>query len=77
MEISKDLGHRPIIFIRFNPDEYIEKGITKHSCWSFDKNGISKVKKSYNKLWNERLETLKDTINYWIDGANISEKQLN
>ena len=25
MEISKDLGHRPIVFIRFNPDSYIDK----------------------------------------------------
>jgi len=22
MEISKDLQHRPLIFIRFNPDDY-------------------------------------------------------
>ena len=76
MEISQDLGHRPIIFIRFNPDEYIEDGITKHSCWSFDKNGISKVKKSYCKIWNERLETLKNTINYWVDDNHISEKTI-
>ena len=24
MEISRDLGHRPTVFIRFNPDEYIK-----------------------------------------------------
>ena len=27
MEISQDLGHRPIIFIRFNPDEYLLNGL--------------------------------------------------
>jgi hypothetical protein len=26
MEISKDAGHRAIVFIRFNPDEYTSKG---------------------------------------------------
>ena len=26
MEISQDLGHRPIVFIRFNPDEYNKNG---------------------------------------------------
>ena len=25
MEISQDVGHRPIIFIRFNPDDYIQQ----------------------------------------------------
>ena len=76
MMLSQDLGHRPIIFIRFNPDDYIEHGVNKHSCWTFDKNGISKVKKSYLKIWNERLETLKNTINYWIDDNNICEKTI-
>ena len=28
MELSQDLGHRPIIFIRFNPDEYEIDGTT-------------------------------------------------
>ena len=76
MILSQDIGHRPIIFIRFNPDDYIEYGINKHSCWTFDKNGISKIKKSYIKEWSERLETLKNTINYWIDNKNISEKTI-
>jgi len=26
MEISKDVNHRPIIFIRFNPDNYFKDG---------------------------------------------------
>ena len=25
MELSQDLGFRPIVFIRFNPDDYIDK----------------------------------------------------
>lgn len=32
MQLSQDVGHRPIIFIRFNPDEYNvgEKRITSY-----------------------------------------------
>jgi hypothetical protein len=37
MEISQDLGHRPIIFIRFNPDSYKnENGILIKSCWKLN-----------------------------------------
>ena len=37
MQLSQDVNHRPIIFIRFNPDKYIKDGITVPSCWSYNK----------------------------------------
>ena len=36
MELSQDVGHKSIIFIRFNPDEYINKGEKNKSCWGLD-----------------------------------------
>jgi hypothetical protein len=41
MLISKDLHHRPIVFIRFNPDGYTgEDGSIKiRSCWRLNKKG--------------------------------------
>jgi hypothetical protein len=72
MEISKDFEHRPIIFIRFNPDKYIKDNTTISSCWKEDKKGhliISKVKE-----WNERLEFLKININIWNEKS--TEKTL-
>ena len=45
MELSQDVGHRPIVFIRFNPDDYTH-GTTVTSCWGADKNGICVVKKT-------------------------------
>ena len=43
MELSQDVGHRPIIFIRFNPDQYFDINNKKiASCWSY-----SKIKKTY------------------------------
>ena len=65
MELSQDVGHRPIIFIRFNPDEYND--IT--SCWGINKQGIAIVKKSKIKEWEERLTTLKTQIDYWLENA--------
>lgn len=65
MELSQDVGHRPIVFIRFNPDDYMTTtNIT--SCWALDKTGICKVKKSKEKEWSERLFVLEQTIQCWI-----------
>ncbi len=66
MELSKDVGHRPNIFIRFNPDDYELKEENITSCWGVNKNGISCVKKSKQKEWNIRLNVLKNTIDYWM-----------
>jgi hypothetical protein len=63
MELSKDVRHKSIIFIRFNPDTYyIEKKKIK-SCWGLDKKGFSIITKE--KEWEERLETISNQINYW------------
>ncbi len=72
MELSQDLGHRPIIFIRFNPDEYD----TISSCWGRNKTGICVVKKSKRVEWEERLHTLGDTIKYWINPDNETDKTI-
>jgi hypothetical protein len=71
MEISQDLGHRPVVFIRFNPDAY--NNIT--SCWAPNKLGILTIKKSKQKEWSERLEKLKETVNYWLN--NQTQKTIN
>lgn len=67
MELSKDIGHRPLIFIRFNPDDYFIKDEKVTSCWSINGQGICTVKKSKQKEWLERLETLKLQIEYWLE----------
>lgn len=77
MELSRDVGHRPIIFIRFNPDDYINhehKNIT--SCWGVNQKGICVVKKSKQKEWNERLNTLKSQIEYWLIDEHITNKTV-
>lgn len=69
MEISQDVGHRPIVFIRFNPDNYIDKnGVKIKSCWTPNKhNNILFVPKIKENEWNLRLDILKNQIKYWMD----------
>jgi hypothetical protein len=74
MEISQDLGFISIVFIRFNPDSYIKEGKNVTSCWSQNGNGIMCIKKSKQKEWNQRLDVLKENINYFID--NQIEKMI-
>lgn len=46
MEISQDVGHRNIVFIRFNPDDYIRADGNKvSSCWEQNGKGVCKIKK--------------------------------
>ena len=76
MELSQDVGHKPIIFIRFNPDDYDENEIVVNSCWGLNNKGICVVKKSKSKEWIQRLNTLKEQLNYWIYPNNITNKTI-
>ena len=76
MELSQDLGHRPIIFIRFNPDDYEKDGINITSCWGQDKKGRTIVKKSKKEEWKQRLNVLGEHINYWITPENKTNKTI-
>ena len=70
MEISKDLNHRPIIMLRFNPDAYTnDKGVKIPSPWTTNKRGILKINKKREKEWNDRIAILQETIKYWIENS--------
>jgi hypothetical protein len=76
MEISQDLGHRPVIFIRFNPDDYYDTdGKKVKSCYGITKDmGLIKIVKK--KEWLERLECLKNQIAYWNNPINKTDKTV-
>jgi hypothetical protein len=62
MEVSQDVGHRPIIVIRFNPDDYRNENNKKiPSCWGITRN-TQLCKLVHHNDWLERLETLKQNI---------------
>ena len=78
MQLSQDVGHRPIVFIRFNPDNYINSNNEKKtSCWGITpKTGIIKIKNNKNDEWNERLEILNLQILYWSNKENKTTKTI-
>ena len=71
MELSKDVGHRPIVFIRFNPDDYIDStGKKIKSCWELNNIGVQSITKTKKTEWENRVNVLKQQIQYWIDNPN-------
>jgi hypothetical protein len=76
MELSQDVGHRPIVFIRFNPDDYENDGINISSCWGKNGNGICVVKKSKKSEWSQRLNSLEEQIKYWLNPVNMTNKTI-
>ena len=75
MELSQDLQHRPIIFIRFNPDSYINQDGNKiTSCWRINKQGVIQIMKTKMSEWEERINILNQQIQYWID--NKTDKTI-
>ena len=64
MELSQDVGHRPIVFIRFNPDSYVVEDQKVPSCWCLNDDGLCVLKDKSE--WNRRLNALKQQMEYWI-----------
>jgi len=63
MELSQDVNHRPIVFIRFNPDGYTVNGQHIPSPWSRHRaTGHMRVGKNKEKEWESRLNALKECI---------------
>ena len=81
MELSKDVGHRNIVFIRFNPDDYQDRNEKKvKSCWIANKtNGLLVITNKTIAEWKARLLCLQEQVQYWIDnksGKMIETVQL-
>ena len=72
MQLSQDIGHRALIILRFNPDKYKTINGIVNSCWKPTKSGINIVPKHKIQEWNNRLETLKETICYYLEN-NINK----
>jgi hypothetical protein len=76
MEISQDIDFRPLIFIRFNPDDYIQNRKKIYSCWGLNKNGLCVVKKNKRTEWEDRLLVLENQVRYWLEPDNRTEKTV-
>ncbi len=72
MEIFQDLGNRPLILIRFNPDSYKDKeGRQRASCFSLNKANTLSVNKGE---WGIRTTVLTELITKHLE--NIPEKEV-
>jgi hypothetical protein len=72
MELSQDVNFRNIIFIRFNPDAYLDAHGNKiKSCWNVTQTGMLKVNE---KELHDRLTVLRTQIEYWL--LNSSSKMI-
>lgn len=76
MELFQDAGSRPLVMIRFNPDEYTNNKNEKiTSCWSYTKEkGLCAIKKTKQKEWQKRLESLSDAIKLQINYTGVRKE---
>lgn len=73
MELFTDVGNRPLVMIRFNPDSYINEDIKMPSSFKYHKiSGVPMIRDS--KEWQERLSKLKETIDFNI--LSIPDKEV-
>jgi len=75
-ELWQDVGERPLVFVRFNPDEYTRADGSKvTSCWGYtEKRELPHVKTSKIAEWDQRLQHLLESVNYWI--ANVPGRSI-
>lgn len=74
MEIFQDCGNRPLVVIRFNPDGYTKQnGTNEKSCFKICKR-TSILVVDDRKKWQERLNTLKEKTEYYLE--HMPEKEL-
>lgn len=69
MILFQDAGLRPLVMIRFNPDQYYDKdGKSIASCWGYtEERGLCHVKPNKKKEWEERLQVLRNTVKEKIE----------
>jgi hypothetical protein len=73
MELFQDLGNRPLVMIRFNPDAYTENGNKVPSCFRFHaSSGVPII--ADKTMWENRLNVLKEIIEKQI--VTIPEKEV-
>lgn len=74
MQLFTDVGDRPIVFVRFNPDAYVDATGGNHAtCFKYHKQtGVPIV--ASKTAWEERLRVLNDRIMFHI--VNILECEV-
>jgi hypothetical protein len=62
-ELYQDFGHTPVVFVRFNPDDFMDTDGTKvTSCFGYDKASVCTIKKCKVQEFGNRIRLLYSTI---------------
>lgn len=69
MELFGDLGNRPLVMIRFNPDSYTQDDEKFEGCFTPSKNGLIVNEEE----WNRRMEILIPIIEKHVSEVPIQE----
>lgn len=80
-EIAHDVysssGERPIVFLRFNPDGYVDSSNTRITTpWKQLKSGLWSIGKDRIIEFLDRLDILTQRIEYYLDEDNIPSAPL-
>jgi len=75
MQLFTDIGSRPLVMVRFNPDQYYDqRKKSVPSCWGYTKDkGLCVVKPNKKDEWAARLATLKTTLDLVISQGTEKE----
>lgn len=77
MEIFSDLKNKNLVVIRFNPDDYIDVNYEKvMSCWTYNRQGVVVIKQNKKDEWKQRLNKLKETLDYYLHNAPTKELEI-
>jgi hypothetical protein len=78
MEHFQDAGNVPHVFIRFNPDAYVDHaGVKQKSCWGkTPKTQEPRVAPRQRKAWEARLGTLRATVAYHLEHVPSRDVEL-
>lgn len=72
MGLFQDLGNRPLVLIRFNPDSYKENGVKIHGCFHKNSRGLEVLDPAQASQWMARVEALKKAV---VDALEYKEDQ--
>jgi hypothetical protein len=80
MQLFEDLGNRPLILIRFNPDSYIENNKKIEGCFvpliTIEDIHKKKFYELNEKEWKRRVDILEEVIRGKMSDDDIPEKEV-
>ena len=66
LELSRDVGNKPLVIIRFNPDGYTRDGTDIKSCFGTNEHGTMQIATCQANQWKERLTCLSYAVSHWM-----------